>query len=354
MEITVEKSKALKQKPTDESKLGFGQIFTDHMFLMDYEAGKGWGNARITPYRPVEFDLASMVFHYGQAYFEGLKAYRAKDDSILLFRPSDNFKRANVSGRRLYMPEIDVPTMVEALRKLVDLDRDWVPHSHGTSLYIRPTMIATDSALGVRASNTYLFFIILSPVGAYYATGLKPVKMSVEEDYVRAVKGGTGFTKFAGNYAASLIAMEKAHQRGCAQVLWLDGVHRKYIDEVGSMNIFFKMGGKIVTPALGGSILAGVTRDSIIKLSREMGLEVEERPIELQEVIDAGNKGTLEEIFGTGTAAVVSPVCELVMGNTSIIVNNGEMGPVTSKLYDTLTGIQYGDIPDTHGWVVKV
>jgi branched-chain amino acid aminotransferase len=354
MEIKVERTMAPKEKPVDESKLGFGQIFTDHMFLMNYDAGKGWHDARITPYKPVEFELAAMVFHYGQAYFEGLKAYRTKDDSILLFRPADNFKRANVSGRRLFMPEINVPDVVEALKKLIDIDRDWVPHTPGTSLYIRPTMIATDSALGVRASNSYLFFIILSPVGAYYATGLKPVKMSVEEDYVRAVKGGTGYTKFSGNYAASLIAMEKAHQRGCAQVLWLDGVHRKYIDEVGSMNIFFKIAGKVVTPALGGSILAGITRDSIIKLSQEMGLTVEERLIELQEVIDAGRNGTLEEIFGTGTAAVVSPVCELVLGDGSIVVNNGEMGPLTSKLYDTLTGIQYGELPDNHSWVVKI
>ncbi len=354
MEITVEKARALKPKPTDESKLGFGQIFTDHMFLVNYEAGKGWSNARIVPYGPVEMDLSSMVFHYGQAYFEGLKAYRAKDNSILLFRPADNFKRANSSAARLSMPDIDVPATVEALRQLVDIERDWVPHSPGTTLYIRPTMIATDHALGVRPSNTYLFFIILSPVGAYYATGLKPVKMSVEQNYVRAVRGGTGFTKFAGNYAASLAAMQMAHERGCAQVLWLDGVHRKYIDEVGSMNIFFKINGKIVTPALGGSILPGITRDSIIQLAREMGLEVEERPIELAEILDLGKNGKLEEIFGSGTAAVVSPVSELVLESGSIVVNNGEMGPVTSKLYDTLTGIQYGDIPDNHGWVVKV
>ncbi|MDD6883675.1 MAG: branched-chain amino acid aminotransferase [Eubacteriales bacterium] len=344
----------LKQKPTDESKLGFGQIFTDYMFTMRYDEEHGWHNPTIEPYHPLSMDPSTMVLHYGQSIFEGTKCYRRKDGGLQLFRPWDNFARMNRSAERLSIPKFDEELALQGLIQLIEVERDWVPHSHGASLYIRPTIIATDPRLGVHPSHTYLFFIILSPSGAYYKEGLAPVGIYVEDKYVRAVRGGIGFAKTAGNYAASLKASEIAEEKGYAQVLWLDGVDQKYVEEVGSMNMMFVVDGKLITPMLNGSILAGITRDSILKLAKSMGIETEERRISIQEIINAAHAGKLDEAFGTGTAAVVSPVGELCVDGEKIVVSNGKIGKLTQKLYDTLTGIQYGDLPDTMGWVRKV
>ncbi len=344
----------LKAKPADESKLGFGQLFTDYMFIMNYNPTDGWTDARVQPYQSFDMDPACLVLHYGQSIFEGMKAYRRADGGIQLFRPRDNFRRMNKSAERLCIPEFDVELAMAGLEKLLEVEKDWVPHSEGASLYIRPTIIATDVRLGVHASHTYAFYIILSPSGAYYASGLDPVGIYVEDQYVRAVRGGMGFAKTAGNYAASIKAGEVANEKGYAQVLWLDGVEQKYVEEVGSMNMMFKIGGRIVTPMLNGSILAGITRDSIMTLARDMGVEVEERRIAIKEVFDAAEAGTLEEAFGTGTAAVVSPVNSLCMDGKVIRIGDGSIGPLTQKLYDTLTGIQYGRLPDTHNWIVKL
>ena len=353
MSLTIQRTTQLKSKPQDESQLGFGRLFTDHMFVTDYRGGV-WVDPRIVPYGPFAMDPASMVFHYGQADFEGLKAYRRADGGIQLFRPMDNFNRLNLSNGRLCIPEIDAAAAVQHMKELVKIETEWVPHSAGTSLYIRPFIFATDPFVGVRASNTYIFCIILSPVGAYYAEGLKPVKIYVEDEYVRAVQGGMGFTKAAANYAASLAAGKKAHDMGYSQVLWLDGVERKYIDEVGAMNIFFKIDGRLVTPNLYGSILGGITRDSVIQLAKSWGVPVEERRIAIQEVYDAAKAGTLEEVFGTGTAAVVSPVGGLHWNGQDFAVADGGMGALTQRLYDTLTGIQYGVLPDPFGWVEQL
>ena len=344
----------LKAKPTDESKLGFGQLFTDYMFIMNYNPTDGWTDARVQPYQNFDMDPACLVLHYGQTIFEGLKAYRRADGGIQLFRPRDNFRRMNKSADRLCIPQFDVELAMAGLEKLLEVEKDWVPHSEGASLYIRPTIIATDVRLGVHASNTYAFYIILSPSGAYYASGLDPVGIYVEDQYVRAVRGGMGFAKTAGNYAASIKAGEVANEKGYAQVLWLDGIEHKYVEEVGSMNMMFKIAGRIVTPMLNGSILAGITRDSIMTLARDMGVEVEERRVAKKEVFDAAEDGTLEEAFGTGTAAVVSPVNSLCMDGKVIRIGDGSIGPLTQKLYDTLTGIQYGRLPDTHNWIVKL
>lgn len=344
----------LKAKPTDESKLGFGQLFTDYMFIMNYNPTDGWTDARVQPYQNFDMDPACLVLHYGQTIFEGLKAYRRADGGIQLFRPRDNFRRMNKSADRLCIPQFDVELAMAGLEKLLEVEKDWVPHSEGASLYIRPTIIATDVRLGVHASNTYAFYIILSPSGAYYASGLDPVGIYVEDQYVRAVRGGMGFAKTAGNYAASIKAGEVANEKGYAQVLWLDGIEHKYVEEVGSMNMMFKIAGRIVTPMLNGSILAGITRDSIMTLARDMGVELEERRVAIKEVFDAAEDGTLEEAFGTGTAAVVSPVNSLCMDGKVIRIGDGSIGPLTQKLYDTLTGIQYGRLPDTHNWIVKL
>ena len=291
MDIKVVKSPALKAKP-DESKLGFGIYYTDHMFIMDYTAGIGWHDARIVPYAPLQLDPAAMVLHYGLEVFEGLKAYRTADDHILLFRPDANAKRLNVSGARLSLPELPEELFVKAVKALVEMDQDWVPHRPGTSLYIRPFLIATEPHLGVRAAQQYQFIIILSPVGAYYESGLNPVRIYVEDEFVRAVKGGTGFTKCGGNYAASILVQEKAHDLGFAQVLWLDGLHRKYIEEVGTMNVMFKINGKVLTPALNGSILAGITRDSVLKILAAKGIPAEERLVSAEELVEAAKYWT--------------------------------------------------------------
>ncbi len=352
-EINVIKREELKTKPKDD-ELGFGKIFTDHMFVMDYHRDKGWYDPRIVPYAPFELDPSAMVFHYGQAIFEGLKAYRDHNGDIVTFRAMDNFNRLNRSARRICMPEIDVDFAWEALKTLLNIERDWVPSSKDTSLYIRPFMIATDPFLGVRPSDTYKFFIILSPVGAYYPEGLDPVKIYVEDKYVRATRGGTGEAKVAGNYAASLLAAEEAKAKGYSQVLWLDAEDHTFVEEVGAMNIFFKIDGNLVTAPLDGSILPGITRDSVIKLARHMGYTVEERDLSIEEVFEAHENGTLEEVFGSGTAAVISPVGVLEWKDKKIEINNYQIGEFTAMMYDKLTGIQYGIYEDVFGWVKKI
>lgn len=353
-EIRIERTKSPRQKPADSTKLGFGQIFTDHMFIMNYDEGQGWHDPRIVPYGPLELDPAAMCLHYGQEVFEGMKAYRAPDGRVVLFRPEKNMARLNLSNDRLCIPALDEAFAVEAVKKLVSMEQDWIPEGEGTALYIRPFIIAVDPHVGVHPAHHLLFIIILSPVGAYYPEGINPVRIYVERNYVRAVRGGMGFTKTAGNYAASLKAQDEAEKQGYTQVLWLDGVERKYIEEVGTMNIFFKINGEIVTPALQGSILGGITRMSCIELLRSWGYAVNERPLALAEVEKAARDGVLEEVFGTGTAAVISPVGELKVDDEKIIINKGEIGPVAHRLYDTLTGIQNCRIPDPFGWVVPV
>ena len=343
-----------KAKP-DWDNLGFGKHFTDHMFIMDYDKGQGWHDARIVPYQNLSLDPACMVFHYAQEMFEGLKAYRTPDGSVQLFRPDQNIDRMNRTNERLCIPQLDKNDVLDALKAIVKTEEDWVPYKEGTSLYIRPFIIATDVQLGVHPSKSYKFMIIACPVGAYYAEGIKPVKIFVEREYVRAVKGGTGFAKVGGNYACSLIGQEKAEKMGYSQVLWLDGIEHKYIDEVGAMNVFFVIDGTVITPALEeGNILPGVTRRSCIQLLQSMGYKVEERKLSLAEVEEAYASGKLDEAFGTGTAAVVSPMGLLDTGDVKMVINNGEIGPVAQKLYDTLTGIQWGKIEDKFGWTVKV
>ena len=356
LDIKIEKATNLKTKTPDD-QLGFGRIFTDHMFIMDYDAGQGWHDARIVPYGPISLDPSSVVFHYAQECFEGLKAYRTAENKIQLFRPDCNARRMNNTHARLCIPEIPVEDFIQAIKTLVEVEKDWVPHSEGSSLYIRPFTIATMAQLGVHASTQYKFMVICSPSGAYYKEGLAPVKIYVEDTYVRAFPGGTGFTKCGGNYAVSLLAGEKAEKKGYSQVLWLDSQERKYVEEVGAMNIFFKIDGKVYTANAeeqDGTVLPGVTRRSIIELLRDWGYEVVEGKLAIDTVMAAAKEGKLEEVFGSGTAAVVSPVKQLDYEDQSAFINNGEIGPLTQKLYDTLTGIQYGRIPDKFGWTVEV
>lgn len=350
LDIKVVKTDTPKEKPKKGTKLGFGHIFTDHMFVMNYTDGQGWHDARIVPFSNIELSPAAMVFHYGQEMFEGLKAYKGEDGTPYLFRPDMNAKRANASNDRLCIPQIPEEDFVQAVKAVVDIDKDWIPEESGTSLYIRPFVIATDDFLGVAPSKTYMFIIILSPSGAYYESGLAPVGIWIEDEYVRAVRGGIGFAKTGGNYAASLIAQVKAHDDGFAQVLWLDGVERKYIEEVGAMNIFFKIDGKIVTPALSGSILPGITRNSVIEVCKHWGFDVEERKISVDELLDAQRSGKLEEVFGSGTAAVISPVGKLRYKDEVMTIGDGNIGEVSQKLYDTITGIQWGKLEDPFGW----
>ncbi len=352
MEIKITKTTSPKAKPT--GKLGFGKVFTDHMFVMNYTEGQGWHDARIVPYEKISLDPSAMVFHYGQEMFEGLKAYKGADGKARLFRPDMNAKRTNATNKRLCIPQLPEEDFVEAVKAVVKVDEDWIPTEPGTSLYIRPFIIATDEFLGVAPSKTYLFIIILSPSGAYYESGLAPVGIWIEDDYVRAVKGGMGFAKTGGNYAASLAAQVKAHDDGYSQVLWLDGVERKYIEEVGAMNIFFKIDGKVVTPELSGSILPGITRDSVIQVCKNWGYEVEERKISVEELIDAQKSGKLEECWGTGTAAVISPVGKLRYKDDVMEINGNTIGELSQKLYDTITGIQWGKIEDENKWTLEV
>ncbi len=353
MQVTIKKAEQLKAKP-DENKLGFGTIFTDHMFNMDYSVEKGWYNPRIEPYAPLVMEPSTMVLHYGQGVFEGMKAYRNQQGGVQLFRPQENFRRLNASNRKLCIPEIDEAFALKALKQLLTVEKDWIPSAPGTSLYIRPTIIATDPFLGVRASFTYRFFIILSPVGAYYAEGFNPVKIMVTKEHVRAVRGGVGDTKTLGNYAASLLAGDKAHKAGYTQVLWLDGVEQKYVEEVGAMNIFFVIGDELITPMLSGSILPGITRDSVLELGKSWGMTVSERKISIDEVMAAHTSGQLKEIFGSGTAAVISPVGELKYEDTVITVGDGRVGPMAHKFFQSIQDIQYGTIEDPSGWVEPV
>ena len=354
MDIKIELAKTLKEKPADETKLGFGHIFTDHMFIMNYDTGEGWHDARIVPYQNLSLSPASMCLHYGQEIFEGLKAYRTAEGKIQLFRPDENFKRMNVSNERMVIPKINEKDALEALTKLLEIEKDWVPHTEGAALYIRPFIIAIDPYVGVRPADHYLFMIILSPSGAYYSTGLNPVKIYVETQYVRAVRGGTGFAKTAANYAISLAGQDEAHKQDYEQVLWLDGVERKYIEEVGSMNIFFVIDGEVITPELTGSVLPGITRKSAIEVCRSKGYKVTERRITIQEVADAYDAGKLDEVFGTGTAAVISPVGHLKWDDKIMEINDNKIGKVSQMLYDTMTGIQWGKIPDTFGWTYEI
>lgn len=354
MEISITKTTTPKQKPADQSKLGFGNYYTDHMFIMNYDEGQGWHDPRIVPYAPFQIDPASMVLHYAQEIFEGLKAYRTADGKIQLFRPDKNMARMNVSCERLCIPKIDEEFAIEAIKTLVKVDADWVPTAEGTSLYIRPYVFANDIHIGVHPAKHLIFAIILSPVGAYYPNGIDPVKIYVEQKYVRAVPGGTGFTKAGANYAISLKGQEEAEEQGYVQTLWLDGIERKYIEEVGSMNVFFILGDEVVTPALVGSILGGITRMSIIELLRSKGYTVNERRVSVDELVEAYKQGKLKEAFGTGTAAVISPIGEMKYGDTVMTINDGKIGETSQMLYDTLTGIQWGKIEDTFGWTVKV
>ncbi|MBO5927340.1 MAG: branched-chain amino acid aminotransferase [Clostridia bacterium] len=351
-EIKIEKAQQLKQKP-DFSKLGFGKYFTDHMFIADYSDDKGWYNARIVPFGYIPIHPASTVLHYGAEIFEGMKAYKTAD-GYQMFRPRENIKRMNDSAARLCLPSIDEDLFLNGLTTLINLDYNWIPDSEGTSLYIRPFMFGNDESLGVHAVHNATFVIILSPVGSYYATGLSPVKIIIEEQDVRAVRGGTGYAKCGGNYAASLRAGKRAADKGFSQVLWLDGVERKYIEEVGAMNVMFKIDGKIITPELTGSVLPGVTRKSCIEILKDWGYDVEERLLSVEELTIAAKENRLEEAWGTGTAAVVSPIGHLFYDNQDYTVSNNQIGELTQRLYDELTGIQWGKREDKRNWVYKV
>jgi branched-chain amino acid aminotransferase len=339
----------------DEDKLGFGDIFTDHMLTIAYSAGKGgWQSPEIKPLENLAHP-ATMMLHYGQQVFEGLKAFAGpNDDDILLFRPDMNIKRFNRSCGRLCIPPVDPDLFMEQMSKVIRMDRDWIPRSPGTSVYIRPTIIATDIHLGVRPSKEYLFFIILSPVGAYYPEGFAPVKIKVTDEYVRASRGGMGEVKTAANYAASLLAAEKAQAEGFTQVLWLNAVDKMAIEEVGTMNIFFRIKDEVITPALVGTILPGVTRDSVLRLASDMGMKVTERSVSIEEIVAATKDGSLREIFGSGTAAVISPVSQFRYKGIDYVVGDGKTGELSAKLFDEITGMQTGIKPDPYGWVVNI
>ncbi|MNO14604.1 Branched-chain-amino-acid aminotransferase 2 [compost metagenome] len=342
-----------KMKP-EADRLGFGKYFTDHMLLMDYTAGQGWHDPRIVPYGPISLDPSAMVFHYGQEVFEGMKAYRTPQGELVLFRPDMNLRRLNQSCARIGIPQVDPEEVLEGINRLLLLEEEWMPEGEGNSMYIRPFIIATEAGLGVRAAQEYRLIVILSPVGAYYPEGIHPVRIYVEDRYVRAVRGGTGEAKTSGNYAAGIKAQEDVKSLGFSQVLWLDGIEKRYIEEVGSMNVFFKIDGEVITPELNGSILAGVTRDSVIRLLREWGVPVKERRISVAELFEAHQEGRLEEAFGTGTAAVISPIGSMKWEERDIEIAGGETGALSAKLYDTLTGIQRGEREDLFGWRYSV
>lgn len=352
-EISITLNQHPKKKP-DSSTLIFGKEFTDHMFVMDYDEGQGWHDARIVPYAPLTLDPAAAVLHYGQEMFEGLKTYKTKDGTIQLFRPDMNAARTNSTNDRFCIPEVDEEFYVDAIKALVEVDKEWIPEAEGTSLYIRPFIIATEPFLGVRPASQYKFIIILSPVGPYYVGGLAPTKIFVEDEYVRAAKGGTGAAKVGGNYAASLKSQVKAHDLGYTQVLWLDGQDRKYIEEIGTSNAFFVIDGEVFTASLEGTILPGITRDSVIKLLKTWNIPVREERFTIQEVYKAYEEGKLSEVFASGTAAVISPVGELRWTDKDIIINNNEIGPLSQRLYDAITGIQSGILPDEFGWIQKI
>lgn len=349
----ITKTKNPKAKP-DPDTLKFGKTFTDHMFKMEYDPTNGWHNGKIIPYGPLSLEPAAMVFHYAQEMFEGLKAYKSKDGKILLFRPDMNAKRTTTTNDRVCIPHLDEELMLDAIKAIVDLERDWVPNKAGTSLYIRPFIIADDPFLGVCPANHYLFMIILSPVGPYYEKGLFPTKIYVEDEYVRAAVGGTGNAKIGANYAMSLKAQVKATEKGYEQVLWLDAVERKYVEEIGTSNAFFYIDDEIITPPLSGSILPGITRASVIEILKGWGYNVVEKKLSMEDVYKYAKSGQLKEVWATGTAAVISPVGELCWKDEKIIINNKEIGNLSQRLYDELSGIQSGDIEDSRGWVVEV
>lgn len=353
MKLTVTKNNCPGTLPQAD-KLGFGRIFTDHMAIMDYDREQGWHDPRIVPYGPLSMQPAASVFHYAAEVFEGMKAYRRPDGKVQLFRPWDNMHRLNVSGERVGLPHVDEADALDMIRQLVSLDQAWVPSAPGTSLYIRPFLFATDPDLSVHGVSQAMFVVILSPVGSYFSGGLTPVKIMMETEDVRAVRGGTGYTKCGGNYAASNRAADRAMAKGYSQVLWLDGVERKYVEEVGAMNVMFKIAGKVVTPKLTGSILAGITRRSCIEMLESWGVPVEERLVSAQELADAAKNGTLEEAWGTGTAAVISPIGTLSYAGVDYTVNQSQIGPMAQKLYDQLTGLQWGSQPDPFGWTCPV
>ncbi|MBQ4269888.1 MAG: branched-chain amino acid aminotransferase [Clostridia bacterium] len=353
MEIKITKTNKAGVMPP-ENELGFGRVFTDHMFVMDYEEGRGWYDARIIPFQNISLHPASTVLHYGAEIFEGLKAYRRADGGVQLFRPMENIRRMNNSAERMSLPEIPEADLLEILTTFVKLEEKWVPKSFGTSLYLRPFTFGNDESLGVHAVKRATFMLIASPSGSYYKEGINPVGIMIESDDVRTVRGGTGYAKCGGNYAASTRAGERAMKKGYSQVLWLDGVERKYVEEVGAMNVMFKIGGEIVTPELTGSILPGITRKSCIEVLRSQGYSVTERLISLEELVAAMENGTLEEAWGCGTAAVVSPIGKLAVGDKEYVINGGKIGEVTQKLYDVLTGIQWGKTADPFGWVYRV
>ena len=354
MDIKVSLNPNPKAKPTDSSALGFGKIFTDHMFCWSWNSEKGWHNPRIVPFENLSIHPASTVLHYGSEIFEGLKAYRRADGKVQLFRPIENIRRMNNSAERLCLPQMPEEDFMQALVDFVRLEQDWTPSDKGTSLYLRPFMFGNDESLGVHAVHNAEFIIIASPVGSYYKEGLNPVKIMIEDQDVRAVRGGTGYAKCGGNYAASNRAGERAEQQGYSQVLWLDGVERKYIEEVGAMNVMFKINGEIVTPKLTGSILPGITRKSCIEFLKSEGIEVSERLLSVEELAQAMTDGTLEEAWGCGTAAVISPIGELCYKDHKYIVNNNEIGKLSQHLYDSITGIQWGEVEDKFGWTVEI
>ncbi|MEC9361431.1 MAG: branched-chain amino acid aminotransferase [SAR324 cluster bacterium] len=344
----------LKNPPHSMSGVVFGTQFSDHMFSMEWEDGKGWHNAEIKPYGPLLMEPSSIVLHYAQMAFEGLKAYRTDSGENVLFRPRENFKRMNNTSQRMCLPDLNIEEVLDALKQLLRLESSWIPHESGTTLYIRPTIVATEEAIGLKVSSKYLFFIILSPVGPYYPQGFNPVKIMVSDKYVRAAPGGVGYAKTGGNYAASILAEKEAKKLGYTQVLWLDAVERRYIEEVGAMNIFFVINDEIVTPQLTGSILPGITRMSVLELGKYWGLEVSERRIPIDEILTGLKDGSVTEIFGAGTAAVISPVGVLSYKEEEYHVGNGKTGPVATRFYDQLTGIQYGKEPDPFGWVETI
>jgi branched-chain amino acid aminotransferase len=353
LSITLATDAQRRMKPHPD-EMGFGVFYSDHMFLMEWDEGRGWHSPRIEPYRQLTLDPAAMVLHYAQAAFEGFKAYPTKDGRTLLFRPELNLARMNESMRRICVPPIDEAFVLSAIKKLVAIDRDWIPTGRGQSLYIRPTVIATEPHIGVRPSKHYLFYVITSPVGAYYKEGFSPVKILVEENYVRSAVGGLGGAKAAANYAASLLAAEEAHRRGWTQVLWLDAAERAYVEEVGTMNIFFMIDGALVTPGLTGSLLPGITRRSVLELADNWGMKTEQRPVAIDELTQAAEDGRLTEMFGSGTAAIISPVSEFCYKDVPYQLPGPQPGPVSVNLFETLLAIQYGDQSDPFGWVTEV
>lgn len=352
--IEIEITKNPKIKPKNGRDIGFGNIYTDHMFIMTYNDKDGWHDAKIVPYKNIELDPCAMCFHYGQTVFEGLKAYKSKNGKILLFRPDENFKRLNRSCERLCIPEVDENLCLEGLKKLIEVDREWIPDDEESSLYIRPFIIATQPNLGVKPSSSYYYIVVMSPSGAYYKTGMQPVDIYVETNYVRAAKGGMGMAKTGGNYAVSLKSQTEAHEKGYAQTLWLDAVDRKYIEEVGAMNIFFVLDDEIVTPAINGSILEGITRKSVIDILKHYGYKVRERRVSIDEICDAYDMGKLKEMFGTGTAAVISPIGSLKYNDKDVVLDREKSGSISEFLYKTLTGIQRGQKNIFNDWIVEI